>query len=57
MGNSLIVDPMGVEVATAGERDGEVAVGWISPARVAEVRRINPALALRRFRIAEPAAR
>jgi predicted amidohydrolase len=55
-GNSLIVDPMGVEVASLGEQDGEVAVAWISPARVAEVRRINPALALRRFRVAEPAS-
>jgi predicted amidohydrolase len=54
VGTSLVVDPMGVEVATAGECDGEVAVAWISPARIAEVRRINPALALRRFRIAEP---
>jgi len=50
VGNSLVVDPMGVEVATIGEQDGAVAVAWISPSRVAEVRRINPALALRRFR-------
>ena len=49
-GNSLVVDPMGVEVATIGEQDGAVAVAWISPSRIAEVRRINPALALRRFR-------
>jgi predicted amidohydrolase len=51
VGNSLIVDPMGVEVATLGEQDGEVAVAWITPSRVAEVRRVNPALALRRFRV------
>ena len=51
VGNSLVIDPMGVEVATVGESDGEVAVAWISAARVAEVRRVNPALALRRFRV------
>lgn len=49
VGNSLVLDPMGVEVATLGEQDGEVAVAWISPDRVAAVRRINPALRLRRF--------
>lgn len=54
VGDSLVIDPMGVEVAGLGEQDGEVAVAWISPARVAEVRRINPALALRRLRIAAP---
>jgi deaminated glutathione amidase len=54
-GNSLVVDPMGVELARLGEQDGEVAIAWITPARVAEVRRVNPALALRRFRI-EPGA-
>jgi deaminated glutathione amidase len=50
-GNSLVVDPMGVEVATVGEEDGAVAVAWISPSRVARVRHLNPALALRRFRV------
>lgn len=50
-GNSLVVDPMGVEIATLGEQDGGVAVAWISPSRVAEVRRVNPALELRRFRV------
>jgi predicted amidohydrolase len=50
VGNSMILDPMGVELATIGEST-DTAVAWISPARVAEVRRINPALALRRFRV------
>jgi deaminated glutathione amidase len=50
-GNSLVVDPMGVEIATIGEEDGTVAIAWITPSRVAQVRRINPALALRRFRV------
>lgn len=49
-GNSMVVDPMGVELVTVGEAT-EVAVAWISPARVAEVRRINPALKLRRFAV------
>ena len=51
VGNSLIVDPMGVELAGLGEEVG-TAVAWISPARVSEVRTINPALALRRFTVA-----
>jgi len=50
VGNSMVVDPMGVEVAGLGEAAG-TAVAWITPARVAEVRRINPALRLRRFRV------
>jgi len=53
-GNSMVVDPMGVELVTIGETTG-VAVAWISPARVAEVRRINPALELRRFGVSERA--
>lgn len=52
-GNSMIVDPMGVEVATIGEAT-DVAVAWISPERIAAVRRLNPALELRRFRVTEP---
>ena len=49
-GNSMIVDPMGVEVATVGENT-DVGLAWASPARLVEVRKINPALALRRFRV------
>jgi predicted amidohydrolase len=47
-GNSMVVDPMGVELVTIGEST-DVAVAWVAPERVAEVRRINPALKLRRF--------
>lgn len=47
-GNSMVVDPMGVELVTVGEST-DVGVAWISPARIAEVRRVNPALQLRRF--------
>lgn len=49
-GNSMIVDPMGVELVTIGEST-DVGVAWISPSRVAEVRQTNPALELRRFRV------
>jgi predicted amidohydrolase len=50
VGNSMIVDPMGVEIATIGEIS-DVAVATISPKRVAEVRALNPALELRRFSV------
>ena len=49
-GNSMIVDPMGVEVATVGENT-DVALAWASRHRVEQVRAINPALALRRFAV------
>jgi len=49
-GNSMIVDPMGVELVTIGEAT-DTAVAWISPSRVEEVRKVNPALALRRFAV------
>jgi predicted amidohydrolase len=49
-GNSMIVDPMGVELATIGDETA-VAVADVRPARVQEVRAINPALALRRFAV------
>lgn len=50
VGASMVVDPMGVELVTLGETT-DVAVGWISAERLAEVRRVNPALALRRFTV------
>ncbi|MFI0349507.1 carbon-nitrogen hydrolase family protein [Actinomadura sp. 9N407] len=49
-GNSMIVDPMGVTVASLGEGTG-IATGEISPERIAEVRKKNPALDLRRFTV------
>lgn len=49
-GNSAIVDPMGVVVASLGEQVG-VAVGELSADRLTEVRAKNPALALRRFTV------
>jgi predicted amidohydrolase len=50
VGNSMVVDPMGVEVVTIGEQTA-AAVVEISPDRIREVRAVNPALALRRFRV------
>jgi len=47
-GNSMIVDPMGIEIATIGE-NVDVALAWIDTARISEVRVTNPALQLRRF--------
>ncbi len=52
VGTSLIIDPMGVALAELGEQEG-IAVAAVEPARIAEVRRVNPALALRRFRVTE----
>jgi predicted amidohydrolase len=49
-GNSMIVDPMGVELATIGEETA-VALAWVSRERLASVRATNPALGLRRFGI------
>ncbi|POM27641.1 2-oxoglutaramate amidase [Actinomadura rubteroloni] len=49
-GNSMIVDPMGIVVASLGEAPG-VAVGEIERERVASVRGVNPALELRRFTV------
>ncbi len=48
VGTSMIVDPMGVELAALGEASG-IAVAEVDPARIGSVRRTNPALALRRF--------
>jgi len=50
VGNSMIVDPMGVELVTIGENIA-TALAWISSSRIAEVRAMNPALGLRRFAI------
>jgi len=47
-GNSMIVDPMGVEIATIGEAT-DVAVAWLSLDRLATVRAKNPSLANRRL--------
>jgi predicted amidohydrolase len=51
-GNSMIVDPMGVEVVTIGETS-DVALTWVTSERIARVRDVNPALKLRRFGVHE----
>ena len=51
VGASAIVDPLGVEVAGVGTAT-DVAVSFVDAEVVARVRRVNPALALRRFAIA-----
>src|SRR4051812_44352346 len=47
-GNSMVLDPMGVELVTVGEQVA-VGVAWPDPARLTAVRETNPALRLRRF--------
>ena len=51
-GNSMVVDPMGVELVTLGESTG-VALAWLSRERIDAVRAVNPALSLRRFTTVE----
>jgi predicted amidohydrolase len=50
VGMSLIIDPMGVALVSLGE-SADVAVAFLAPERVAAIRAINPALALRRFAV------
>ncbi len=49
-GQSLIVDPMGVELVNAG-LEPRVASAVIDPQLIAAVRRVNPSLANRRFEV------
>ncbi len=50
VGASLIVDPQGVELAGVGTAT-DVAVAFVDAEVIDRVRRVNPALALRRFRV------
>lgn len=50
IGSSIVVDPMGVVLADAGERPG-VALAWIDRNRLTDVRALNPALSLRRYAV------
>lgn len=50
VGASLIVDPQGVPLARLGAGT-DVAVAHLDVDRIAETRRVNPALALRRYRV------
>ncbi|WP_152926220.1 carbon-nitrogen hydrolase family protein [Microbacterium sp. GCS4] len=49
-GGSIIVDPMGITLGEIGESSG-IAVADATPARVAQVRAVNPSLANRRFTV------
>ncbi|HEX5859186.1 MAG TPA: carbon-nitrogen hydrolase family protein [Microbacterium sp.] len=51
IGHSMIVDPQGVEIAAIGTTT-DVAVAHVERDAIANVRRVNPALRLRRFRVA-----
>ena len=50
VGTSLVVDPRGDVLAALGEEPG-IAVAEVDAALVAEVRQVNPALALRRYTV------
>lgn len=50
VGNSMVIDPFGVEIAGIGDEPG-IAVGEVRRDRLTDVRRVNPALALRRFAV------
>ncbi len=50
VGGSVVVDPQGVDLAGVGTAT-DVAVAFVDVATVDHVRRVNPALALRRFRV------
>jgi predicted amidohydrolase len=50
VGHSLVIDPQGVSIASVGTGT-DVAVAHLDVEAVARVRRVNPALELRRFRV------
>ncbi len=50
VGASLVLDPAGDVLAELGEQPG-VATADLDPARIAEVREVNPSLALRRYAV------
>lgn len=50
VGNSVVVDPTGVQLAAVGTAT-DVAVAHLDPDALDLVRRVNPALQLRRFRV------
>ncbi|MDA2810048.1 carbon-nitrogen hydrolase family protein [Nocardiopsis sp. RSe5-2] len=50
-GNSAVVDPMGIAVAALGEAPG-IGTAALERERIDHVRAVNPALSLRRYRVA-----
>ncbi len=51
VGQSMIIDPMGVTLASAGEEPGTIASGIVSTDRIGSVRATNPSLNGRRFEV------
>ncbi|WP_156762011.1 carbon-nitrogen hydrolase family protein [Microbacterium karelineae] len=51
IGRSMIVDPQGIQVAGLGAEE-DVTVGWVSHDAITAVRRLNPAIELRRYGVA-----
>jgi deaminated glutathione amidase len=51
VGHSMVVDPMGVRLASVAEDARGVALAWLDRDRLLEVRTTNPSLRLRRFRV------
>ncbi len=52
-GNSMIVDPMGVVLASVGGRKRGLGTATLDPERIKRVRAKNPAIHLRRFGVVE----
>jgi predicted amidohydrolase len=50
VGHSAVIDPQGVTIAALGTAT-DVAVGWADRDTIRNVRRVNPALQLRRYRV------
>lgn len=53
VGHSMIIDPQGVEIAAIGTGTDAV-VAHIDPAAITQVRKVNPALELRRLWVSAP---
>jgi deaminated glutathione amidase len=49
-GNSVILDPMGIPMAALGEAEG-IGLAVLERSRLDQVRTVNPALTLRRYRV------
>lgn len=49
-GNSAVVDPMGIAVTALGEAPG-IGMAVVERERIEHVRKVNPALSLRRYRV------
>lgn len=54
-GNSAVVDPMGIAIATVGEAPG-LGTAVVERDRLDHVRKVNPALTLRRYSVAPTGA-